>query len=96
MMYDGIEAFDSIGLFYLPMWMIRFILFILIGSILCLYPAQETQALMFLNISYIIWYCSFIPHRNVGRYSHELFHEVFSMIAAYHLILYSSAYSYEV
>ena len=92
----GIECHDTQGLFYLPVWLIRFFLFIFIGSILCLFPTQQTQFLIILNQFYTCWYCLTRPHASRLRHWHELFHEVFSMIAAYHLILYSNYCPYDV
>lgn len=94
-MYTGINPENFMGLFYFPVWILRFFLLIMIGAIFCEHPVFEIQGLMLLNITITIWYFQYMPHFNLQRTIHEGVHECFSMLGAYHLIVYTKAYSFK-
>ena len=86
---------DSSGLYYFPMFLLRFFLYVMISSLYTVGAVIEIQCLIFLNLFFGIWYFQARPHFQRSRIIQEMVHEVIIMIGSYHLLLYSNATHYE-
>lgn len=89
-LYVDIHSFkNSWTRFYLPVSMVRRILFVLIPSLLHQYPFMQLQLLILLSICYIIWYAGVKPHIDKRRIRIEMFNEFMIIIFIYHLLLFT-------
>jgi len=82
----------SMGLFYFPYMLLRMFLFIMIGTVFLHYDVFAVQSLMLFNTFCYIWYFQCEPHSNQVRRIREGVNEIFTMIGAYHLMLFTNAY----
>ena len=94
-MLVGINLKSRFGTLYFSMFLLRFFVFILIGSLFVQNPVFEVQLLMFFNTLCSIWYFQNDSHLLTSRKVHEFTHECFSMIGAYQIMVFTSAFPYD-
>jgi len=75
--------------YYLPISMLRRILFVMIPSIFYAYPFMQLQVFLIMNTFYLFWYGATRPHIDRKRIGTELFNEFMIMIFVYHLMIYT-------
>ena len=91
-MYIDVDLRDKYGIFYSTILLFRFFLFVMLGSVFCLYPILGLQFLMLTNSFFSILYFKINPHFANLRKIQQYFHESILMTGAYHLAVYSNAY----
>jgi len=75
--------------YYLPISMLRRILFVMIPSVFAQYPFLQLQVFLVMNTCYLFWYGASRPHIDKKRIAVELFNESMIMIFVYHLMIYT-------
>lgn len=75
--------------YYMPISMLRRILFVMIPSIFYQYPFLQLQVFLVMNTCYLFWYGASRPHIDKKRIAIELFNESMIMIFVYHLMVYT-------
>lgn len=75
--------------YYLPISMLRRILFVMIPSIFYHYPFMQLQAFLVMNTCYLFWYGAARPHIDRKRIGTELFNEFMIMVFVYHLMIFT-------
>ena len=75
--------------FYLPLFLFRRILFVMIPSFIYMFPCIQLQILVLFSSFYIIYYEGQRPHKVRGRQMLEIFNEVLIMMAIYHMFLFT-------
>jgi hypothetical protein len=75
--------------YYLPISMLRRILFVMIPSIFYAYPFMQLQVFLIMNTFYLFWYGATRPHIDRKRIGTELFNEFMILIFVYHLMIYT-------
>jgi len=75
--------------YYLPISMLRRVLFVMIPSLFYQYPFLQLQVFLVMNTCYLFWYGSTRPHIDRKRIAVELFNESMIMIFVYHLMIYT-------
>ena len=95
-MFQGVNLRENnFGLYYFPMFLLRFFLYVMISSLYTVGAVIEIQCLILLNTFFTIWYFQTRPHFSQIRRLHEMFHECIIMIGSYHLLVYSNATAYD-
>jgi len=92
-MYLGINKHSKYGILYFPVLLLRLLVFIMISSLFYTCAVFQVQLIMILNTLFTIWYYQTKPHLYRGRSRLQMFHESTKMIEAYHLMLFTNAYS---
>jgi hypothetical protein len=93
-MYADINKNSKQGILYFPVLIIRIIIFTLICSLFYSCQVFQVQCLMILNTAFTIWYFQSKPHLYRSRWRLQVFHETIKMIEAYHLFLFTNAFSF--
>jgi hypothetical protein len=89
-MYLDIHTFKSSSAkYYLPISMIRRILFVAIPALLYMYPFMQLQAFLLMNTMYLMWYAYVQPHIERRRVQTECFNEFMILLFVYHLMIFT-------
>jgi hypothetical protein len=75
--------------YYLPISMLRRIVFVVIPTVFYAYPFMQLQVFLVMNTCYLVWYGASRPHIDRKRIIIELFNEFMIMIFCYHLMIYT-------
>ena len=75
--------------YYLPISMLRRIVFVMIPSIFYAYPFMQLQVFLVMNTCYLFWYGASTAHIDRKRIAIEMFNEFMIMIFCYHLMIYT-------
>jgi len=75
--------------YYMPISMLRRVLFVMIPSLFYQYPFLQLQSFLVMNTIYLLWYGASRPHIDRKRIAVELFNESMIMIFVYHLMIYT-------
>jgi hypothetical protein len=75
--------------YYLPISMLRRILFVMIPAVFYQYPFMQLQVFLVMNTCYLFWYGAARPHIDKKRIAVELFNESMIMVFVYHLMIYT-------
>ena len=89
-MYLDIHTFKSTtAKFYLPISMLRRIIYVAIPTFLYMYPFMQLQAFLLMNTMYLMWYAYVRPHIEKRRVQTECFNEFMIFIFVYHLMIFT-------
>ena len=81
---------NRMGKFYVPMYLTRQFLFILMTALLVNHPCFQIQFLLILHPFFITWYLTWKPHNTRKRRIVEFFNDWFIQMGTYHMILFSN------
>lgn len=89
-MYLDVHTFkSSSSKYYLPISMVRRILYAGIPALLYAYPIFQLQSLLFINTIYIAWYAYVRPHIERRRIQTECFNEMMIICFIYQLMMFT-------
>jgi hypothetical protein len=89
-LYLDIHTFKSDSAkYYLPISMMRRVLFVLFPAIVYNYPFMQLQFFLLVSIFYLIWYGGVKPHIEKRRVRIELFNEFMVSVFIYHLMMFT-------